>query len=688
MASQRSGTFGELSSAVGRLGGEPARSARREVCLAALRALNDGSASSFEEAFETFELGKPNWRQDLAKAPANPAPGAHVFDVSEEEVRAVSAASAGLGTTDVPVGGGSVALWCRGRGGRTAPKSLVDLKFDDAEQDLDAVVNNSDRRPAPPTSSGTEVPACGLGEMFKFQSASADDGAREAVADWLTPAPEHASDVAAQGAGVRSYVRSLGTAVLLAETLDPLASGMSPGVAWSSVRNRVLMRAATSTDEAIATWARSFTHEAELASGASAVLGATKGKVVAIVPAGPLPPGRVAVSKIMGDPWAVHDHGELLTATGGKVAERAKCLYLAAAHALGMEPKVLLASMQRRALQFLAAVPQPKPGEMVPEAVLYAFELAHDLTERDHPQMRASFLWFADEALANQQLCFCCYMGGGELRVELFTGKRYVPDSEKSRRGFVECASSHARQLVPPEPGLRSEAQFRAWETQVGKVTGVPVGRWVMGGFECILEELRRYKGEHRMRDPATLWKCEICPSLTAPALRVHQRRYTGAGEAAGAAKMTDPLLVMVASSGLSKLLSESRLVLAGISPEREAAAVAAARAVLAGAPPVFSSSDVSAVGFGGGSERVGRCSGAREVVMNLSQTGELESGALSRQNTVEVQQSQHGGGRLWREDEYEGISHGVQSTIHGCERALERARVAGECSDGTDDVE
>ena len=57
---------------------------------------------------------------------------------------------------------------------------------------------------------------------------------------------------------------------------------------------------------------------------------------------------------------------------------------------------------------------------------------------------------------------------------------------------------------------------------------------------------------------------------------------------------------------------------------------------------------------------------------MNLSQTGELESGVLSRQNTVQVQQSQHGGGRLWREDEYEGISHGVQSIIHGCEGALE----------------
>ena len=234
--------------------------------------------------------------QDLAEAPGNPASGAHVFDLSEGDVSAVSAAPAALGTADVPVGGGSVALWCRGRGGRTAPKSLVDLKFDGAEQDLDAVVNDSDRRPAPPTASGTEVPACGLGEMFKFQFASADDASREAVADWLASSPEFASDVAAQGVGVRYYVRSLGTAVLLSETPDSLASGISLGDAWSSVRNRVLLRAATSADAAISTWARSFTYDAALACGANTALGATKGKVVAIVPAGPLSPGTVAAS--------------------------------------------------------------------------------------------------------------------------------------------------------------------------------------------------------------------------------------------------------------------------------------------------------------------------------------------------------------------------------------------------------
>ena len=58
VTSQRPGTFGELSSAIGRLGGEPANSVRRRMCFAALQALNDGSASSFDEAFETFDLSE------------------------------------------------------------------------------------------------------------------------------------------------------------------------------------------------------------------------------------------------------------------------------------------------------------------------------------------------------------------------------------------------------------------------------------------------------------------------------------------------------------------------------------------------------------------------------------------------------------------------------------------------------
>ena len=56
------------------------------------------------------------------------------------------------------------------------------------------------------------------------------------------------------------------------------------------------------------------------------------------------------------------------------------------------------------------------------------------------------------------------------------------------------------------------------------------------------------------MRDPATLYKCEIYPSLSAPAIRVHPRRIIGTVSAAGAVDARLDLLSVVAErSGLSK---------------------------------------------------------------------------------------------------------------------------------------
>ena len=72
-----------------------------------------------------------------------------------------------------------------------------------------------------------------------------------------------------------------------------------------------------------------------------------------------------------------------------------------------------------KARSFVDTVPAPKHGEMVPEAILYAFELAHDLLERDHPQMRAALLWFGDEILAKHQINFMCCMPDGDVRVGL-----------------------------------------------------------------------------------------------------------------------------------------------------------------------------------------------------------------------------------------------------------------------------
>ena len=88
--------FATLGHSLGRVGGEPSGSVRRRVLDEALRSLNDGTAHSFGGAFESFEEGRPGWRQDLANAPPRTAAGAHVFDVSPSEVSEVSARSSAI----------------------------------------------------------------------------------------------------------------------------------------------------------------------------------------------------------------------------------------------------------------------------------------------------------------------------------------------------------------------------------------------------------------------------------------------------------------------------------------------------------------------------------------------------------------------------------------------------------------
>ena len=524
-----------------------------------------------------------------------------------------------------PLGGGAVALFSRGRGGRRVPASLAELAFDDAEQLLDSAVNDPDARPAPPPSSGVPVPKCGLGDYFSFEFPSDEDVAREAVAEWLSAAPMFESDLRGRGASVRSYARSLGGTLLLREVPDPLSSGLTADASWLLVRSRALQRASTSTEVAISEWAVALRRVTEPADdvAAGAVLGsAPPGARISVAPG--LEPGGHAITRILGEPWRVDDHGEMLAADGDPDGpERAKCLYLAVAAAVGIEPAKLLAAMKKRARTFLKYTPKPKPGVLVPEAILYAFELAHDLVHRDHPQMRASFLWFGAEVLAHSQICFLVAVGNGDFRVEFMTGHKYSDLSpDRGRLGFVECAASHARRLTPPWASVGRDG-VSAWEQRVKEGTGVKPGRWIMSGADEIMVALKQHSGQQRMRDPATLWKCEICPSATAPSLRVRPRRYIG--EEHVCAAESDPLMVMVAASGLSQVVAESCVVLSRISSLRESAEVSAAQAVLAGAPPV------KRVGFAGDSERIGHSDTPLEISLDFSLlgVGEFGSGAL-----------------------------------------------------------
>ena len=117
-----------------------------------------------------------------------------------------------------------------------------------------------------------------------------------------------------------------------------------------------------------------------------------------------------------------------------------------------------------------------------------------------------------------------------------------------------------------------------------------------------IFRRISSIRGDHRVRDPATLLKCEICPSACAVPLRVCQRRFIGAHDAG-----SDPLMVMASEAGLAPLVLEARTVLSGMSMGREAAEAAAVASVLAGTATVSSAID-RPVGYAGVcDERLGR---------------------------------------------------------------------------------
>ena len=157
-----------------------------------------------------------------------------------------------------------------------------------------------------------------------------------------------------------------------------------------------------------------------------------------------------------------------------------------------------------------------------------------------------------------------------------------------------------------------------------------------------------------------------MCPSLVAPSVRVHMRRFIGSASASGADASCcgDPLMVMVEGTGLSRLVAESRVVLSEISMAREAAAIAAARSVVAGSapPPAFDS-----VGFAGGSEGIGRSSVPE---MSVEVQSELRSGCiLLSLRDAKVSLAFQG----WAMSQHEepGVFGGVQRVLHGCDEAV-----------------
>ena len=110
------------------------------------------------------------------------------------------------------------------------------------------------------------------------------------------------------------------------------------------------------------------------------------------------------------------------------------------------------------------------------------------------------------------------------------------------------CASAYARELVAPV----SLGSMGVWELTVMERTGVAPGQFHMSGYMHLMRALRNFRGDHRVRDPATLYKCEVCPYACAVPLRVRQRRFIGAEGV-----VSDPPMVMASEAGLAPLVSE-----------------------------------------------------------------------------------------------------------------------------------
>ena len=154
-------------------------------------------------------------------------------------------------------------------------------------------------------------------------------------------------------------MRSLARTLLMAEVPAPLDSQLTPDEAWALVRQRVLEFAVRSTEAATATWAASLWPQSAVEQPVGGA--ATAAPERFSKPRGLSGPGSHTMLVVEGKP------------------ERAKCLYLAVAAALELDPGELVRAMRAEAREFLAAVPMPSAGDMVPEPLLYAFELAHDL---------------------------------------------------------------------------------------------------------------------------------------------------------------------------------------------------------------------------------------------------------------------------------------------------------------------
>ena len=455
--------------------------------------------------------------------------------------------------------------------GRQAPAVLLEQERLESEHKLDQALHAQFSTSASVESPLAVVPEGGLDEFWEVDAPSELELRTESVRAWLLGAERVAQWAKDLDDDAFAYVSGHAASLVADRYPEPLASLASADVALGLVLEELLTDVARSTETERATWASAqLRRSADVGAGVSgpAVGGqaAVDQRALLAVPEFPPPGSKAGGVMFLGKERVMKNHGELLVTDASQQPERAKCLFLASAAAVGRSAGKALAQCRLQGSKYVAEF-KVVDGELVPEPAAYAYELAHDASARDHSQGRPLFLYFPPEEFEDCELVYVMPDRHSRARVEVYTGMRY--DGDPCRRGFVLCSRHHAVELIMPRLSM---PEFHSFCVDVLRSTGHPVGRYHMLGFRTMLASLEVGASDVRRVSMARLAPCEQCPSATAPKVRLVARLGVGADE------QEDKISVPTEDTAAGRLASTQLASLGALSDARESAVAGAVR--------------------------------------------------------------------------------------------------------------
>ena len=453
--------------------------------------------------------------------------------------------------------------------GRQAPAVLLEQERLESEHKLDQALHAQFSTAAAIESPLAVVPEGGLDEFWEVDSPSELELRTESVRAWLLGAERVTRWAKELDDDAFAYVSGHAAALVADRYPEPLASLASADVALGLVLEELLTDVARSTETERAAWASSqLQRSSGVGVGDAAVGGQTTvgQRALLAVPEFP-PPGSLSGGVMfLGRERVMKNWGELLVTDAEQQPERAKCLFLASAAAVGRSASKALAQCRLQGAKYIEEFDVVE-GELVPEPAAYAYELAHDASARDHSQGRPLFLYFPPDEFADCELVYVMADRQSRARVEVYTGMRY--DGDPVRRGFVLCSRHHAVELLMPRMSM---PEFHSFCVEVLRSTGYPVGRYHMLGYRTMLASLEVGASDVRRVSMRKLAPCEQCPSATAPKVRLVSRLGVGADE------QEDMIAVPTEDTAAGRLASTQLASLGALSDARESAVAGAVR--------------------------------------------------------------------------------------------------------------